>query len=49
MTEKKCITDSGIEIRKVYYQLPEVLVDKPEAPGVFPYTRGVQADMYRGF
>jgi methylmalonyl-CoA mutase N-terminal domain/subunit len=46
MTEKKLCTDSGIEIKKVYYPLPSNNVD--EVPGQFPYTRGVQADMYRG-
>ncbi len=43
--EKK-ITDSGIEIKPVY-----TAADAPpmtELPGQFPYTRGVQADMYRG-
>src|SRR6187397_3205086 len=42
--DKKIFTDSGIEIR--------VLYDQPatpdEAPGEFPFTRGVQPDMYRG-
>lgn len=46
MTEKKLCTDSGIEIKKVYYPLPSNNVE--EVPGQFPYTRGVQADMYRG-
>ncbi|OYU55155.1 MAG: methylmalonyl-CoA mutase [Chitinophagaceae bacterium BSSC1] len=46
MTEKKLCTDSGIEIKKVYYPLPSS--DGIEIPGQFPYTRGVQADMYRG-
>lgn len=43
--EKK-LTDSGIEIKPVY-----TVEDSPgtkELPGQFPYTRGVQADMYRG-
>ena len=43
---KKKITDSGIEIKNVYKtadcQLPT------EGPGEFPFTRGIQADMYRG-
>ncbi|MES2649950.1 MAG: methylmalonyl-CoA mutase family protein [Bacteroidota bacterium] len=40
-------TDSGIEIKKLYTNndLQEPL---KELPGEFPYTRGVQADMYRG-
>ena len=45
-TEKKIYTDSGIEIKKVYY--PAAVPPVPEAPGEFPFTRGVQADMYRG-
>ncbi|MBL7767245.1 MAG: methylmalonyl-CoA mutase [Chitinophagaceae bacterium] len=43
MSEKKVITDSGIEIKKVYTEA-EV---KPERPGEFPYTRGVHEGMYR--
>ena len=41
------ITDSGIEIKKLYTadDLPENLTVKP---GSFPFTRGVQEDMYRG-
>lgn len=46
MTEKRLCTDSGIEIKKVYYPLPST--NSFEIPGQFPYTRGVQADMYRG-
>ena len=46
MNEKKLCTDSGIEIKKVYYPLPNH--HDPEIPGQFPYTRGVQSDMYRG-
>ncbi len=42
-------TDSGIPIQKVYTEadLPNNL-DGTLVPGAFPYTRGVQADMYRG-
>lgn len=42
-------TDSGIEVKKTYTvdDLPENL-DKNLLPGLFPYTRGVQSDMYRG-
>lgn len=49
MQEQVKKTDSGIEIKKVYTQ-----ADSPSqvqgdlTPGMFPYTRGVQADMYRG-
>jgi methylmalonyl-CoA mutase N-terminal domain/subunit len=43
----KKFTDSGIEIKPVY--TPQ---DQPqqnnEMPGEFPFTRGVQPDMYRG-
>jgi len=46
MNEKIFCTDSGIEIQKVYYPLPKT--DSAEIPGQFPYTRGVQPDMYRG-
>lgn len=47
MPSKKIHTDSGIEIREVYTpsDLPK---ESPEAPGEFPYTRGIQPDMYRG-
>jgi methylmalonyl-CoA mutase N-terminal domain/subunit len=43
-SEKKFLTDSGIEIKRVYPKtdIPE------EQPGEFPFTRGVQPDMYRG-
>ena len=42
-------TDSGIEVKKVYSQ-QDVPVDLNGncLPGEFPYTRGVQSDMYRG-
>src|SRR5438552_5279326 len=53
MSESKKFTDSGIEIKKVYFQddLPKVPSpggDLWEAPGTFPFTRGIQEDMYRG-
>jgi methylmalonyl-CoA mutase N-terminal domain/subunit len=44
MDEKKIVTDSGIEINTVY----DKSVPVPEAPGQFPFTRGIQPDMYRG-
>ncbi len=44
---KKITTDSGIEIKQVY-QPADNPVKNPEQPGEFPYTRGVQPDMYRG-
>src|SRR5476651_274313 len=42
--EKKNITTSGIEIKEVY-TTPSGM---NELPGEFPYTRGIQKDMYRG-
>ncbi|GAB2807870.1 acyl-CoA mutase large subunit family protein [Ferruginibacter profundus] len=45
--EKKIITDSGIEIKQVY-SAGDLTVNTTELPGEFPYTRGVQPDMYRG-
>ncbi|MBC6489972.1 methylmalonyl-CoA mutase [Flavihumibacter stibioxidans] len=49
MPEKKIQTDSGIEIKTVYHStdLPADLSGN-ESPGQFPFTRGVQPDMYRG-
>ncbi len=41
----KFLTDSGIEIKRVYSEVPKDL--KPEQPGEYPYTRGVQSTMYR--
>src|SRR3954466_2784272 len=41
---KKFLTDSGIEIHRVY---PKKDIES-EQPGSFPFTRGVQPDMYRG-
>ncbi len=43
MPEKR-FTDSGIEIQPYY--MPET--GEAEQPGQFPYTRGIQPDMYRG-
>ena len=49
MQEAEKKTDSGIEIKKVYTcnDLPTDL-NETLLPGEFPYTRGVQSDMYRG-
>lgn len=44
MSTKKLETDSGIEIKKLYCDP----VPMTELPGEFPFTRGVQPDMYRG-
>ncbi|MEO6454983.1 MAG: methylmalonyl-CoA mutase family protein [Ginsengibacter sp.] len=50
--KNKKYTDSGIEIKEVYndydaHKAPP-LEGFGEAPGDFPFTRGIQADMYRG-
>ena len=42
--ENKKTTTSGIEIKEVYTQ-PSAM---KELPGEFPFTRGIQKDMYRG-
>ncbi|WP_316817686.1 methylmalonyl-CoA mutase [Pedobacter nyackensis] len=44
MSEKKFTTTSGIEIKEVYTKINGPI----EGPGEFPYTRGIQKDMYRG-
>src|SRR5215831_6241850 len=47
MTDKKRYTDSGIEIKQVY--TPDLHTVLPqEVAGKFPFTRGIQPDMYRG-
>lgn len=49
--EEKKFTDSGIEIKPVYYYEDEYHQPPPvslEKPAEFPYTRGVQKNMYRG-
>jgi methylmalonyl-CoA mutase N-terminal domain/subunit len=54
MSEKKIHTDSGIEIKPVYTEedLRSTVNSQPstsiELPGKFPFTRGIQRDMYRG-
>jgi methylmalonyl-CoA mutase N-terminal domain/subunit len=47
MSEEKKYTDAGIEIKQVYTaaDLPKAT---DEQPGTYPFTRGVQPDMYRG-
>ncbi len=49
MSKKKIFTDSGIEIKEVYTaadcRLPTA---DCELPAEFPFTRGIQPDMYRG-
>src|SRR5476649_2411589 len=44
MSAKKLKTTSGIEIKEVYTE-PSTM---NELPGQFPFTRGIQKDMYRG-
>ena len=48
MPEKKIFTDSGIEINELYTAADLSSSTSTEPPGDFPYTRGVQKDMYRG-
>jgi methylmalonyl-CoA mutase N-terminal domain/subunit len=48
MEEKKCHTDSGIEIKGVYTDQDLKAHTGLELPGTYPFTRGVQPDMYRG-
>ena len=45
--EKKKYTDSGIEIKKVYSK-DDLQYTNNDQPGTFPFTRGIQPDMYRG-
>jgi methylmalonyl-CoA mutase N-terminal domain/subunit len=47
MPSEKRFTDSGIEIQP-YYMPSATDASSAEEPGVFPYTRGIQPDMYRG-
>ncbi|MBB2151863.1 acyl-CoA mutase large subunit family protein [Pedobacter gandavensis] len=44
MEEKKITTSSGIEIKEIYTSAKPMT----EQPGEFPFTRGIQKDMYRG-
>lgn len=46
--EKKIFTDSGIEIDAVYSAGTPASQAAAEKPGEYPFTRGVQPDMYRG-
>jgi methylmalonyl-CoA mutase N-terminal domain/subunit len=45
--DNKKYTDSGIEIKSVYSD-GDVPSTGNQQPGTFPYSRGVQSDMYRG-
>lgn len=44
MSNKEHITTSGIKIKEIYTSAQE----STEMPGQFPFTRGIQKDMYRG-
>jgi methylmalonyl-CoA mutase N-terminal domain/subunit len=44
MADKKHTTTSGIEIKDIYKTAKPIT----EMPGEFPFTRGIQKDMYRG-
>ena len=44
----KKFTDSGIEIKKVYTETDIPKNVPSEIPGEFPFTRGIQKEMYRG-
>ena len=44
MSDKKIVNSSGIEIKPVY----TMSNPQTEMPGSFPFTRGIQKDMYRG-
>jgi methylmalonyl-CoA mutase, N-terminal domain len=46
-TMDKKTTDSGIEIKQVYTSA-DLANTNNDLPGEFPFTRGVQPDMYRG-
>lgn len=48
MHSDKKYTDSGIEIKKVYTESDVYDTPHLEGPGEVPFTRGIQADMYRG-
>lgn len=48
MPPKQFFTDSGIEIQQVYTPASVQPQQGGEMPGEFPYTRGIQPDMYRG-
>lgn len=47
MSDEKKYTDSGIKIKPVYTASEQSSTDN-SSPGQFPFTRGVQPDMYRG-
>lgn len=48
MKSDKIYNDSGLEVKKVYTIADTHDFTPPEDPGTFPFTRGIQPDMYRG-
>ena len=48
MLMKHISTDSGIEIKEIYSENEKQELPNKELPGQFPFTRGIQPDMYRG-
>lgn len=46
--KKQVFSDSGIEIKPVYHSSDVPSGQDSEAPGQYPFTRGIQPDMYRG-
>ena len=49
MPNKNLISDSGLNIKTVYtpQDLQGLQLEKDQ-PGEWPFTRGIQSDMYRG-
>src|SRR5579872_5734249 len=48
MLRKKVLTDSSIEVKEIYTAADLAAAGGGELPGEFPFTRGIQHDMYRG-
>jgi methylmalonyl-CoA mutase, N-terminal domain len=48
MENEKKYTDSGIELKKIYTPADISSTAATNLPGQFPYTRGIQPDMYLG-
>jgi len=46
--KKNPTTSSGIEMKRVYTQGQTGMAESLGEPGKFPFTRGIQRDMYRG-
>ena len=46
--DKKKYTDSGIEIKTLYTPADQPVNQSTSQPGTYPFTRGIQPDMYRG-